>query len=57
MQVMLSNGDPTALRQLSRTLNVSMAKAGNRPLQSLSQNANQVRHTLPCCASVLWTQA
>ena len=42
MQVMLSNGDPAALQQLSKALNVSLAKAAVRPLQSLSQNAKQV---------------
>lgn len=39
---MVSNGDPAALRQLSNTVNVSLAKAANRPLQSLSLNAQQV---------------
>lgn len=43
---MVSNGDPVALRQLSNTVNVSLAKAANRPLQSLSLNATQVGHPL-----------
>ena len=43
---MVSNGDPAALRQLSNTVNVSLAKAANRPLQSLSLNAKQVGHPL-----------
>jgi len=45
LQVMLSHGDPIALQKLGQAMNASLAKAANRPLQSLSSNTHQV---LPC---------
>ncbi|KAA6426372.1 MAG: ATP-dependent DNA helicase PIF1 [Trebouxia sp. A1-2] len=39
--VMLSHGDPVALQKLGQAINASLAKAANRPLQSLSSNIHQ----------------
>ncbi|DBA78175.1 hypothetical protein WJX79_002289 [Trebouxia sp. C0005] len=41
VQVMLSHGDPVALQKLGQAINASLAKAANRPLQSLSSNIHQ----------------